>query len=151
MLGDFINTTGDAVFDDALRQGLIVQLQQSPFLHVLPDQRVRRVIAMMGLPSDARLTPAVARDVCERSSSAAVIEGSIASLGNHYVLGLRQLIAGPGKFSTRSSRRFPARRTCSARSAEWPVRSGRASESPLRRSRHMESRSQKRQQDPSRR
>ena len=89
VLGDFINTTGDAVFDDALRQGLIVQLQQSPFLHVLPDQRVRRVIAMMGLPPDARLTPAVARDVCERSSSAAVIEGSIASLGNQYVLGLR--------------------------------------------------------------
>jgi tRNA A-37 threonylcarbamoyl transferase component Bud32/tetratricopeptide (TPR) repeat protein len=89
VLSDFTNTTGDAVFDDALRRGLIVQLQQSPFLHVLPDQRVRRVIAMMGLPPDARLTPAVARDVCERSSSTAVIEGSIASLGSQYVLGLR--------------------------------------------------------------
>jgi tRNA A-37 threonylcarbamoyl transferase component Bud32/tetratricopeptide (TPR) repeat protein len=89
VLSDFTNTTGDAVFDEALRQGLIVQLQQSPFLHVLPDQGVRRVIAMMGLPSDARLTPAVARDVCERSSSAAVVEGSIASLGSQYVLGLR--------------------------------------------------------------
>jgi eukaryotic-like serine/threonine-protein kinase len=89
VLGDFTNTTGDAVFDDALRQGLIVQLQQSPFLHVLPDQRVRRVIAMMGLPPDARLTPTVALDVCKRSSSTAVIEGSIASLGNQYVLGLR--------------------------------------------------------------
>jgi len=89
VLGDFANTTGDAVFDQALRQGLIVQLQQSPFLQVLPDQRVRRVIGMMGLPPDARLTPAVALEVCERSSSAAVIEGSIASLGNQYVLGLR--------------------------------------------------------------
>ena len=89
VLSDFTNTTGDAVFDEALRQGLIVQLQQSPFLHVLPDQRVRRVIAMMGLPPVARLTPAVALDVCKRSSSAAVIEGSIASLGNQYVLGLR--------------------------------------------------------------
>ncbi len=89
VLGDFTNTTGDAVFDEALRQGLIVQLQQSPFLHVLPDQRVRRVLTMMGLPPDARLTPAVALEVCERSSSAAVIEGSIASLGNQYVLGLR--------------------------------------------------------------
>ncbi len=89
VLGDFSNTTGDAVFDDALRQGLIVQLQQSPFLHVLSDQRVRRVITMMGLPPDARLTPTVALEVCERSSSAAVIEGSIASLGNQYVLGLR--------------------------------------------------------------
>jgi eukaryotic-like serine/threonine-protein kinase len=63
-LSDFTNTTGDAVFDGALRQGLIVQLQQSPFLHILPDQRVRRVIAMMGLPADARLTPAVALEVC---------------------------------------------------------------------------------------
>lgn len=89
VLSDFTNTTGDAVFDEALRQGLIVQLQQSPFLHVLPDQRVRRLIAMMGLPPNARLTPAVALGVCERSSSAAVIEGSIASLGNQYVLGLR--------------------------------------------------------------
>jgi hypothetical protein len=89
VLSDFTNTTGDAVFDDALRQGLIVQLKQSPFLHILPDQRVRRVIAMMGLPADGRLTPAVALNVCERSNSAAVIEGSIASLGNQYVLGLR--------------------------------------------------------------
>ena len=89
ILSDFTNTTGDAVFDDALRQGLIVQLQQSPFLHVLSDQRVRRVIAMMGLPPEARLTPAVALGVCERSSAAAVIEGSIAGLGNQYVLGLR--------------------------------------------------------------
>jgi tetratricopeptide (TPR) repeat protein len=91
VLSDFTNTTGEAVFDGALRQGLVVQLQQSPFLHVLPDQRVRRVIAMMGLPVDARLTPAVALRVCERSSGAAVIEGSIASLGNQYVLGLRAI------------------------------------------------------------
>jgi eukaryotic-like serine/threonine-protein kinase len=89
VLSDFTNTTGDAVFDDALRQGLIVQLKQSPFLHILPDQRVRRVIAMMGLRADARLTPAVALKVCERSNGAAIVEGSIASLGNQYVLGLR--------------------------------------------------------------
>ncbi|MEO5740176.1 MAG: protein kinase [Vicinamibacterales bacterium] len=89
VLSDFTNTTGDPVFDQALRQGLIVQLQQSPFLHVLSDQRVRRVTTMMDVPPDARLTPAVALQVCERSSSAAVLEGSIASLGNQYVLGLR--------------------------------------------------------------
>ena len=88
VLGDFTNTTGDAVFDDALRQGLIVQLQQSPYLHVLPDQRVRRVLTMMGQPPDAKLTSAVALEVCQRSSSAAVIDGSIASLGSQYVLGL---------------------------------------------------------------
>ncbi len=88
VLGDFTNTTGDAVFDDALRQGLIVQLQQSPYLHVLPDRRVRRVLTMMGQPPDAKLTSAVALEVCQRSSSAIVIDGSIASLGSQYVLGL---------------------------------------------------------------
>ena len=88
VLGDFANTTGDAVFDDALRQGLIVQLQQSPYLHVLPDRRVRRVLTMMGQPPDAKLTSAVALEVCQRSSSAAVIDGSIASLGSQYILGL---------------------------------------------------------------
>jgi eukaryotic-like serine/threonine-protein kinase len=89
VLGDFTNTTGDAVFDDALRQGLIVQLQQSPYLHVLPDQRVRRVLTLMGQPPDAKLTPATALEVCQRSSSAALVGGSIASLGSQYVLGLR--------------------------------------------------------------
>ena len=88
VLGDFANTTGDAVFDDALRQGLIVQLQQSPYLHVLPDRRVRRVLTMMGQPPDAKMTSAVALEVCQRSSSAVVIDGSIASLGSQYVLGL---------------------------------------------------------------
>jgi eukaryotic-like serine/threonine-protein kinase len=88
VLGDFTNTTGDAVFDDALRQGLIVQLQQSPYLHVLPDRRVRGVLTMMGQPPDAKLTSAVALEVCQRSGSAAVIDGSIASLGSQYVLGL---------------------------------------------------------------
>jgi eukaryotic-like serine/threonine-protein kinase len=89
VLGDFTNTTGDAVFDEALRQGLMVALQQSPFLHVLPDQRVRRVLTMMGRSPDAPLASAVALEVCERSGSAAVVEGSIASLGDQYILGLR--------------------------------------------------------------
>jgi tetratricopeptide (TPR) repeat protein/predicted Ser/Thr protein kinase len=88
VLGDFANTTGDAVFDDALRQGLVVQLQQSPYLHVLPDRRVRRVLTMMGQPPDAKLTSAIALEVCQRSTSALVLDGSIASLGSQYVLGL---------------------------------------------------------------
>jgi tRNA A-37 threonylcarbamoyl transferase component Bud32/tetratricopeptide (TPR) repeat protein len=97
VLSDFTNTTGDAVFDDALRLGLIVQLQQSPFLHILPDQGVRRVLTMMGQAPGARLTPAIALEVCERSSSAAVIDGSIASLGNEYVLGLRATVCRSGE------------------------------------------------------
>lgn len=89
VLSDFTNTTGDTVFDETLTLGLAVQLRQSPYLNILPDQRVRRVMTMMGQPTAARVTPAVAREVCERSSSTAVVEGSIASLGSQYVLGLR--------------------------------------------------------------
>ncbi len=89
VVSDFTNATGDTVFDDALRHGLIVQLQQSPFLQVLSDQRAHRVLTMMGQSPDAALTTAVSLQVCQRTNSAAVIEGSIASLGRQYVLGLR--------------------------------------------------------------
>src|SRR5579863_453524 len=89
VLADFDNKTGDPVFDDALRQGLAVELQQSPFLSLLPDTRIRQILPLMGQPKDARLTPEIAQQVCERTASAAILEGSIASLGSQYVLGLR--------------------------------------------------------------
>jgi serine/threonine protein kinase/Flp pilus assembly protein TadD len=89
VLADFDNKTGDPVFDDTLRQGLAVELQQSPFLSLISDQRVQQTLARMGQPKDARLTPEIAQQVCERTGSAAVLEGSIASLGSQYVLGLR--------------------------------------------------------------
>ena len=89
MLAEFTNTTGDPVFDDTLRQGLAVQLQQSPFLSLISDERIRRTLPLMNQPADARLTPDVARGVCVRTGSAAVLEGSIAPLGSQYVLGLR--------------------------------------------------------------
>jgi serine/threonine protein kinase len=89
VLADFANTTGDAVFDDTLRQGLSVELQQSPFLRLVSDQQVAQTLALMGQAKDARLTPEIAQQVCERIASAAVLEGSIARLGNDYVLGLR--------------------------------------------------------------
>jgi tetratricopeptide (TPR) repeat protein len=88
VLSDFTNTTGEAVFDGALQQGLLVQLQQSPYLHVLSDQRVRRALSMMGQGPDATITEAVALEVCQRSGGAAVVGGSIGSLGSQYVLGL---------------------------------------------------------------
>src|SRR5207244_4936775 len=72
-----------------LRQGLAVELQQSPFLSLIPDPQVQRTLALMGQPKEARLSPEIARQVCERTASAAVLEGSIASLGSQYVLGLR--------------------------------------------------------------
>ena len=89
VLADFTNTTGDAVFDGALRQGLSVQLEQSPFLSLVSEQQVQQALRLMGQPADARLTPEIARDLCRRTQSAAVIDGSIAILGTQYVLGLK--------------------------------------------------------------
>ena len=89
VLADFTNKTGDPVFDETLRQGLTVQLQQSPFLSLISDQRIRMTLALMGQPPDTRLTPDIAQGVCVRTASAAVLDGSIASLGSQYVLGLR--------------------------------------------------------------
>jgi DNA-binding winged helix-turn-helix (wHTH) protein/tetratricopeptide (TPR) repeat protein len=89
VLADFTNTTGDPVFDGTLSQGLAVQLEQSPFLSIISEERTQQVLRLMGKPADARLTPEIAREICERTASAAVLDGSIASLGSQYVLGLR--------------------------------------------------------------
>jgi len=89
VLADFVNTTGDAVFDETLRQGLTIELGQSPFLSFVSDERIHQMMGLMGQPADARLTAEIAMQVCERTGSAAVLEGSIATLGNQYVLGLR--------------------------------------------------------------
>jgi serine/threonine protein kinase/tetratricopeptide (TPR) repeat protein len=89
VLADFDNKTGDPVFDDTLRQGLAVELQQSPFLSLIPEPRIQQQLALMGQPKDARLTSEIAQQVCVRTGSAAILEGSIANLGSQYVLGLR--------------------------------------------------------------
>src|SRR5271157_4550124 len=89
VLADFTNTTGDPVFDGTLRQGMAVQLEQSPFLSLVSDERMQQTLRLMSRPADARLTPELAKEICERTGSAAVLEGSVASLGSQYVLGLR--------------------------------------------------------------
>ena len=89
VLADFDNKTGDPVFEDTLRQGLSVELQQSPYLALIPDRTVQQTLTLMGQPKDARLTPEIAQQVCERTGSAAVLDGSIARVGSQYVLGLR--------------------------------------------------------------
>ena len=89
VLADFANSTGDPVFDDTLRQGLAVQLEQSPFLSLISDERIRHTLKLMSKPADARLTPEVSREICERTASTGVLDGSISSLGNQYVLTLR--------------------------------------------------------------
>jgi serine/threonine protein kinase len=89
VLADFANSTGDAVFDGTLRQGLAAQLEQSPFLSLVSDERVAQTLTLMNQPKQARLTPEITRHVCQRTASAATIEGSISRLGNQYVLGLK--------------------------------------------------------------
>ena len=96
VLADFTNATGDPVFDETLRQGLAVQLGQSPFLSLISDARMRKALALMGQPADARITADIARSICARTASAAVLEGSIASLGAQYVLGLRATSCATG-------------------------------------------------------
>lgn len=89
VLAGFNNRTGDPVFEGTLRQGLAVQLEQSPFLSLVSDGRIQQMLRFMGRPADSWLTPELAREICERTGSAAVLDGSIASLGTQYVLGLR--------------------------------------------------------------
>jgi serine/threonine protein kinase/tetratricopeptide (TPR) repeat protein len=89
VIADFINQTSDPVFDGTLRQGLAVELEQSPFLNLISEQRIQKTLGLMRQPRDARLTTELAREICERTGGAAVLEGSIAPIGGGYVLGLR--------------------------------------------------------------
>jgi DNA-binding winged helix-turn-helix (wHTH) protein/tetratricopeptide (TPR) repeat protein len=89
VLGDFANSTGDPMFGETLRQGLAIQLRQSPYLSLISDQRITHALRLMGHRADARLTPELARGVCERTGSTAILEGSIAPLGSEYVLTLQ--------------------------------------------------------------
>src|SRR6266853_6786284 len=89
LLADFDNKTRDAVFDDTLKTALDISLRQSPFLHVLPESEVAKTLQLMTRPADTKLTPEVARDLCQRAGSKAYIGGKIGSLGSQYVLGLK--------------------------------------------------------------
>jgi tetratricopeptide (TPR) repeat protein/predicted Ser/Thr protein kinase len=89
VLADFANSTGDPVFDDTLKTALAVSLRQSPFLNVLPDGQVAKTLKLMTRPADARLTPEVAHELCQRAGSKAYLAGSIGSLGNEFVLGVK--------------------------------------------------------------
>jgi tetratricopeptide (TPR) repeat protein len=100
VLADFTNTTGDPVFDVALRQGLAVQLEQSPFLSLVSDAQIQQALRMMGKPAYARLTPMIAQEICERTNSVAVLEGSISRLGNQYVLGIKTANCHTGRILT---------------------------------------------------
>jgi DNA-binding winged helix-turn-helix (wHTH) protein/tetratricopeptide (TPR) repeat protein len=96
VLSDFANYTGDPVFDGTLRQGLSVQLEQSPFLSMVSERRIQQTLKMMGQPADAKLTPPIARELCQRVGSAAVLDGSIAQIGTRYLLTLRAVNCSNG-------------------------------------------------------
>ncbi|MGA8617573.1 MAG: protein kinase, partial [Candidatus Sulfotelmatobacter sp.] len=89
VLADFANSTGDPVFDDTLKTALNVSLRQSPFLNVVPDSDVAKTLQLMTRPAGTKLTPEVARELCQRAGSKAYLAGSIGSLGEEYVLGLK--------------------------------------------------------------
>jgi DNA-binding winged helix-turn-helix (wHTH) protein/tetratricopeptide (TPR) repeat protein len=102
VLADFTNTTGDSVFDGTLRQGLAIQLEQSPFLNVISDERIHQTLRLMGQPADAKLTPEKARELCQRTASSAVLDGSIAQIGAQYLLTVRAVncVSGESLAST---------------------------------------------------
>ncbi|MGH9773987.1 MAG: protein kinase domain-containing protein [Candidatus Acidiferrales bacterium] len=97
VLADFTNTTGDPVFDGTLRQGLEVQLEQSPFLSLLSEERIQQTLKLMQQSADARLTPEIAREVCVRTSSTALLSGSIAQIGTGYDLILKAVNCANGE------------------------------------------------------
>jgi eukaryotic-like serine/threonine-protein kinase len=88
LLADFVNTTGDPVFDGTLKQALAVQLEQSPYLNLVPDRTIRQALKFMGKTADERVTGNVAREICERENIKAMLSGSIATLGSQYVVAL---------------------------------------------------------------
>jgi eukaryotic-like serine/threonine-protein kinase len=96
VLVDFDNRTGDAVFDDALKQALAAELWQSPFLNVLSDRRVSETLGMMGRPVNQRITMDVGRELCQRTGSKALLGGTISSLGSHYLVDLTAVACGAG-------------------------------------------------------
>jgi DNA-binding winged helix-turn-helix (wHTH) protein len=89
VLGDFANSTGDTVFDGTLREGLSVQLNQSPFLSLVSEEGIHQTLRMMERPANTRLTPEITREICQRTSSAAALDGSIALIGTRYSLILK--------------------------------------------------------------
>ncbi len=96
VLGDFVNSSGDPVFDDTLKQGLRIQLEQSPFLNLVSDQKVNVTLSLMGRSAGDRLTPEVTRDICQRVGGKAMLIGSIAQLGSQYVVGVKAVNCNSG-------------------------------------------------------
>ena len=109
LIGAFENTTGDPVFDETLSTALKVQLGQSPFLDIVPDERIRETLTSMNLKPDERLAHDIAREVCQRLSTKAMLEGSIAPLGTHYVVTLNATDCSTGESIARAQAEAPSK------------------------------------------
>jgi serine/threonine protein kinase/tetratricopeptide (TPR) repeat protein len=96
VVADFVNTTGESVFDGTLKEALTVQLEQSPYLNILPESRLREALRYMGRSPDERVSNDVAREICLRAGVKAMLTGSISSLGSHYVITLTAVNAQTG-------------------------------------------------------
>jgi eukaryotic-like serine/threonine-protein kinase len=97
VISDFINSSDDPVFDGTLRQGLAVQLEQSPFLNIVSDEKVAQTLRFMSQPPDVRLSPQIARELCQRTESTAVLDGSIAQIGTQYNLIVKAVNCATGE------------------------------------------------------
>jgi hypothetical protein len=101
LLADCVNKTGDPVFDDALKQALTIELNQSPFLNIVSDRKIEETLKLMGQPAAQHITPELAQEVCIRTGSKATVLGSISNLGGQYVIGLTRSVVA-------AERRWPA-------------------------------------------
>ena len=115
VLAGFANSTGDPMFDETLRQGLAIQLRQSPYLSLISDQRIAHALRLMGHRADARLTPETRSGVCERTGSTAILEGSIAPLGNQYVVALQARSCRTGEVLDQEQVQAAEKRRCPER------------------------------------
>jgi tetratricopeptide (TPR) repeat protein len=109
ILSDFENKTGDALFDDTLRQGLSVQLEQSPFLSLISDSKANQTLKLMGRSAGDRLTPEVTREVCQRTGGKAMVSGSIAGLGSQFVIGLKAVNCQSGDTLAEAQQQAPSK------------------------------------------
>ena len=110
LLADFVNNTGDPVFDDALKQALTIQLNQSPFLNIVSDRKIEETLRLMGQPAAQHITPELAREVCLRTGSRATVLGSISNLGGQYVIGLSAISCNNGDTLATEQRQAASKR-----------------------------------------
>jgi len=111
IVADLTNTTGDRIFDDTLKQGLSVQLEQSPFLKLVSESKVNNTLKLMGRPAGGSVTPALAREICQRTASKAMLTGSIAALGSQYVIGLKAVDCQTGDTLAEAQQQAPSKET----------------------------------------